>query len=170
MIDVLFFLISLLHNPNFLCKPTDKDHNWYALLSLFRVCQQSIGESSFPDVCSDIVAKPHSDGLSVDINLLLLDCSYHTGEHLHCIKIPSDLNRLPGFNSTKSNQRRPLPSREFLHPSSWISYNSAVHFNCCICTSHKNISIYETDIDAAATTTYPAFIWCNATLCDSAPL
>ena len=45
------------------------------------------------------------------------------------ICFPIFLNLLPGFNTTKSNQRRPLPSREFLPPSFWIYCNSAVRFN-----------------------------------------
>ena len=41
------------------------------------------------------------------------------------------------FHHHKFNQRRPLPSREFIPPSCWISWNSAVHFHCSVCTSHK---------------------------------
>ena len=42
-----------------------------------------------------------------------------------------------GFNPTKSNQQWPLPWHEFLLPSSWISFNSAVYFHCRVCTLHK---------------------------------
>ena len=77
------------------------------------------------------------------------------------------LNLLPDFNSTKFNQRRPLPSCEFLPPSCWIFYNSAVHFHCIVCTSHKNISACDTDNEASAATSDPVFIWGSATLYSS---
>ena len=47
------------------------------------------------------------------------------------------LNLLPGFNISKFNHRRPLPSRQFLLPSCWISCNSAVNFDCSVCTLYK---------------------------------
>ena len=49
------------------------------------------------------------------------------------------LNLLPVFNTKKSNQRRPLPSREFIPPSCWISCNRAVQFHCSVCTLHKKL-------------------------------
>ena len=51
--------------------------------------------------------------------------------------LPKFLNLLSGFNSKKSNQRRPLPSCKFIPPSCWISCNNSVHFHCRVCTSHK---------------------------------
>ena len=80
------------------------------------------------------------------------------------------LNLLLGFNSTKFNQRHPLPSCKLLPYSCWISCNSAVHFHCRVCTPHKKLLVYDTDIEAAAATADPAFIWGAATLCDSVHL
>ena len=132
-------------------------------LSIFHVSHRSVGESAFPDVFRDIVAKPHPSGLSINVKLLFLDCGDHNDVHLCCITrivnlLPIVLNLLSGFNTTKSNQSRPLPSCEFHKASCLISCNSAVHFHCSVCTLHKNIFSCVTDNSAAAATTNPAFI------------
>ena len=142
MIDALFFYLNLLYIQNFLCGPTYEKNNRYALISFCHVCHQYVGESASTDVFCDIVSKPHSDLLSININLLFLDCGEHNGAHLCCITrllylLPNDLNLLPGFNTTKPNQRRPLPNHEFLPPNFGISCNSTVHFHCSVCTSQK---------------------------------
>ena len=126
----------------------DKNHNWDAPLSFCHVYHWYVVESAFPDVFHNIVAKPHPAGLSVKVNLLFLDCVDHNGAYLCCITSPFDLlliffNLLPVFNSTKSNQRRPLPSCEFLPPSCWISCNIAAHFHCRHFTSHKKKSLWH---------------------------
>ena len=175
MIDALFLYLSLLHIPNFLCVPTDENHNQDALLSFCHAFHWSVGEPVFPDVLRNIVAKPHPDGLSVKVNLLFLYCGDHNGAHLRCITslfglLPVFLNLLPDFNSTKSNQRRPLPSCEFLSPSCWISCNSVVNFNCRVCTSYKKLSSCDSDIDAVASTTDLSFISGASTVCASGNL
>ena len=142
MIDALFFYLSLQHIPNLFYGPTDENNNRDAPLSFCHVFHRSVGESAFPDVFYDIVAKPHPAGLSVNINLLLLDWDDHNGANLRCIRrlfylLPNFLNLLWGFNTTKSNQRHPLPRCEFIPPSCWIYCNSTVHFHCSVCTSHK---------------------------------
>ena len=119
-----------------------ENNNWDTPLSFCHVYHNSVGESAFTDIFRDIVAKPHPAGMSVNINLLFLDCGEHNGAHLRCITrlfylLTIVLNLLPGFNSTKSNQHRSLHSCEFLPPSCWISCNSAVHFHFHVCILHK---------------------------------
>ena len=142
MIYELFLYLSLLHIPNLLWVTTDEHHDQYSLIGFCHVCHQSVSEYAFPDVFRHIITKPHPSGLSVNVNLLFLDFSDHDGAYLCCIKRLFDLLLnclilIPGFNSRKSNQRYPLPSRELLLTSFWISCNTAGHFHGCIWYLHK---------------------------------
>ena len=90
--------------------------------------------------------------------------------HLCCITslfyfLPNVLNLLPGFNTTKYNQRRPLPRFGFLSPSIESPAIELFIFIAVFAPHTKNLPAYYTDNDAAAATAYPVFIWGVSTLC-----